>query len=135
MTKQRDLALEWLVFAGEDLQAAHVLSKEGIYSQACFHAQQFAEKLFKAFLHFHAISFKKIHDLNELFRICLPVNEEILQVFEEPLMVLNLYYAPTRYPDGIPGSFPHRLPNKTDAAQAFATAEKLYKTISLFLEK
>jgi HEPN domain-containing protein len=40
----------WIAFARRDVQAAHVLQHNGIYEEACFHAQQAAEKALKAFL-------------------------------------------------------------------------------------
>lgn len=34
----------WLIFAREDLVVAKIVLDEGIYHQACFHAQQCVEK-------------------------------------------------------------------------------------------
>ena len=40
----------WLALARRDVQAADVLRHNGIYEEACFHAQQAAEKALKVFL-------------------------------------------------------------------------------------
>jgi HEPN domain-containing protein len=34
----------WLIFARENLVVARIVLDEGIYNQACFHAQQCVEK-------------------------------------------------------------------------------------------
>jgi HEPN domain-containing protein len=44
-------ALErWLAFAREDLRMAELALAEGIFNQACFHAQQCVEKVIKGWL-------------------------------------------------------------------------------------
>ncbi len=44
----------WLIFAEEDLKVAEIVLREGLYNQACFHAQQCAEKALKAALLAHS---------------------------------------------------------------------------------
>lgn len=126
MTKPPDEATEWLYFAGEDLRASSLLCKEGIYGLACLHAQQCAEKCLKAYIVHRKYRIKKIHDLNELLEICLAAGGNELKQFDEELSVLNMFYAPMRYPAGIPGSLADRLPGKKDSEQAIYAAEKIY---------
>ena len=62
----------WLRFAGEDLSTAELIfEQERPFRQACFHAQQAAEKAIKAVLIFLQIDFSYRHDLDYL-RTLLP---------------------------------------------------------------
>jgi HEPN domain-containing protein len=47
-SKNRHQAQRWLQTAEEDVHAAQVLLTGGMYAQACFYAQQSAEKAIKA---------------------------------------------------------------------------------------
>ena len=66
----------WLVRAAEDLRAAvHVLTANPpILGDLVFHCQQATEKLFKAFLVWHDVVFRKTHNLEELGEQCLAVD-------------------------------------------------------------
>ncbi|MBI4211181.1 MAG: HEPN domain-containing protein [Deltaproteobacteria bacterium] len=130
MTKQLEFAKEWLFYAGQDVQASNILYREKIYVQTCFHAHQCVEKTMKAFLVLHGQRIPKTHDLLVLFEDSLVLDQNLFKSFEDQMMTLNLFYIPTRYPDAIPGSLPHRLPNRSDAKEALTTAEEVYAVIS-----
>jgi len=55
--------INWLFFADEDFNAAKALLNDKIYNQVCFHAQQAAEKSFKAFLKSRGIVIPRTHNL------------------------------------------------------------------------
>ncbi len=59
---------DWLTHAESDLRLARVARerKDIIPEQACFHAQQSAEKALKAVLLFKRIEFPLVHDLKTL---------------------------------------------------------------------
>jgi HEPN domain-containing protein len=61
----------WLRYAREDLLAAEVFVEQEMARQACFHAQQAAEKAIKTALVFLQIEFPYRHDL-DLLRNLLP---------------------------------------------------------------
>jgi len=63
----------WLVKALADLRAAECLLalQPPLTGLALFHAQQAVEKALKAFLSWHDIPFRKIHDLSVLGQQCL----------------------------------------------------------------
>jgi HEPN domain-containing protein len=67
---------EWIVRAERDLAAAaHDLKAEPPFlHEVAFHAQQAAEKTFKAFLTWHGKPFRKTHNLEELGEQCLGVD-------------------------------------------------------------
>lgn len=129
MKKLSEEVQEWVDYADEDLRAAQVLLREGIYNQACFHAQQCAEKMLKAVLLHHGQPLPKIHDLNELFEKSVAENLLDLLPFREQVATLSLYYVPTRYPDAMLGALPDRLPGKRDAAEAVEFADELTQLI------
>jgi HEPN domain-containing protein len=76
-------ASRWLTFAREDLRVAELVLREGIYNQACFHAQQCVEKALKALIsHSRASAPPKTHDItglwqdnrNQVFWLYVPPN-------------------------------------------------------------
>ena len=112
----------WLGFAREDLQMADLALSSEIYNQACFHAQQCAEKSLKAMIVFQGVVTPRLHAITDLANL-LP--EAWLSDLREEIGSLDDYYIPTRYPDALPGSLPEGLPGKADAESAVALARRL----------
>ncbi len=72
MKDKHDLVRGWMAKAASDLIAANLLlDGAGPYDTACFHAQQAIEKMLKGLLAFRELSIPRIHDLEELQRLCL----------------------------------------------------------------
>ena len=64
----------WLLKARSDLNACRrTLEADGPYDTTCFHAQQAIEKSLKALLAFHGQPVPRTHDLEDLQRLCLPL--------------------------------------------------------------
>ena len=64
---------EWAMHADDDLRVAqHTLSMQENcpYRLVAYHAQQCAEKYFKAFLVFHRIDFPFTHNIARLLELC-----------------------------------------------------------------
>lgn len=115
----------WLKFADDDLRTARlVLEEEGLFPIACFHSQQAAEKLLKAYLVNNDLPFPKTHDLRDLLRLCA-ARDPAFKELELACRSLNRFYVPTRYPEAVAGSLPGGLPNKADAEKALADAEEI----------
>jgi HEPN domain-containing protein len=97
-------ALRWLRTGEDDLEAATVLKKNGKFPHACFHAQQAGEKALKAIWNYadadpwgHSIR-KLIEDLENV-----DVNRyEQLKGLLRAATILDRFYIPTRYPNGLP---------------------------------
>ena len=72
-----ELVKQWLAKAEEDFAVAEYLlgAKTGFWGTIGFHAQQAAEKFFKAFLVEHQIEFPKTHDLMQLLELIALVNK------------------------------------------------------------
>ncbi|MBN1613630.1 MAG: HEPN domain-containing protein [Deltaproteobacteria bacterium] len=90
---------QWFAYAREDLSLArHGLTiAEGVpYRLIAYHAQQCAEKCFKAYLVYHRIDFPYTHNLSHLLELCGEETGwiESLMVAEE----LTAYATAARYP-------------------------------------
>ena len=92
-------AREWLVETLRDLRRVEILlaATPADVEGALFHCQQAAEKALKAFLTWHDVRFRRIHDLEEIGKQCVQVDQTL-----GPLMAraetLSEYATRFRYP-------------------------------------
>jgi HEPN domain-containing protein len=88
---------EWLEKAAVDLRSAQALIDADIVSTALFHCQQAVEKTFKAFLTWHGVPFRRVHDLEETGRLCVAAEPALAEIVKraEPL---TEYAWKLRYP-------------------------------------
>lgn len=68
---QLDLARALALKADHDIQAVELLMGEGATDVICFHLQQAAEKILKAYLQANSIEFPRTHDLDALLEFVL----------------------------------------------------------------
>jgi HEPN domain-containing protein len=116
-------AERWLRQAENDLAFGHVALREDFFHQACFIAQQAAEKALKAVAYGLGDRVVLGHSLIELVdRLVSRVPE--LEEQAEAAGILDQYYVPTRYPNGLPGGTPFEAFNRTQAEEALAAAER-----------
>lgn len=76
----------------------------------------------QGYLLWAANDYPRVHRLVELLILC----QEQDVTFQELLtdcIVVDQYYVPTRYPNGIPGSLPDGLPGPDEAQEAILIAE------------
>jgi HEPN domain-containing protein len=100
MDKQTELR-QWINIADKDLSAAQHMAKNMWpvpYEIICFHCQQAAEKYLKWVLVLHDIDPPKIHDLEELEKLCESIIPQFGTLFEK-CAALTEYAVHTRYPD------------------------------------
>jgi len=92
----------WLAKAGHDfLNIDNNLSAPRVpWDTVCFHAQQAAEKLLKAFLVFHGRPLIRTHDLVALLSACFGVEPE-LATLQSDCQKLSQYAVASRYPDDL----------------------------------
>jgi HEPN domain-containing protein len=115
---------QWPDRAAEDLTVARLLLRERYFSHACFLAQQCAEKSLKAYLLAVKNNYPRAHKLVDLITLCIAVNSEFSR-FRDDCIVIDQYYVPTRYPNGIPGALPEGMPASQEAGEAVASAEAI----------
>jgi len=102
MDKQAELR-QWLELADNDLALAEFASNKMWpvpYAIICFHCQQAVEKYLKRFLVIHDIDPPKIHDLEELLKLCIDINPQFSTIYEK-CSTLSGYAVQTRYPNEI----------------------------------
>lgn len=108
---------QWLDKAEEDLITIsnNLAASQIPINSCCFHAQQAAEKYFKAFLIFHRIEFPKTHDLILLIELCKKVDLSF-EKLQQQAIDLSVFAIAPRYPNAIIN------PDLNDAKLAYNSA-------------
>jgi HEPN domain-containing protein len=119
MTKPHE---QWVYYASQDQLSMWALMREGIYSHACYHAQQAVEKMMKAYLVANQKPYPKTHGLMILHRL---MEVDWLAEYSSDLRKLSEHYVPTRYPDAVVGALPDRLPGEGEAKDAMGWADDI----------
>jgi HEPN domain-containing protein len=121
----------WLVTAEDDLDSAVILGKNGKFAHSCFHAQQAAEKALKAAWYLsdadpwgHSVK-KLIEDLENINGSFY----DVLRSFIRIGMVLDRFYIPTRYPNGLPEITPDAAFTAQDADTCIAHATEIVRAV------
>ena len=113
----------WLEQAARDVGAGWALVDAGYFEHACFMAQQGAEKAMKAIA--YALGERKVlgHSVRELtqqYSVRVPSLGGLLP----SARILDLYYVPTRYPNGLPGGVGRDAFTKKQAMEGLAASER-----------
>jgi len=115
--KNRIEAQRWLHTADDDLDSAIILKANRKFAHSCFHAQQAAEKALKA-VWYHSDADPWGHSIKKLIDDLKSIDLglfEILNNFSRQGTVLDRFYIPTRYPNGLPDITPDIAFNEEDA--------------------
>ncbi len=131
MTRKAESRL-WFQFAEDDLRVAQLALREGIYTQACFHAQQAVEKVLKGLWVCQGKRPPRTHALLPLWEGLTP---NPLQEWQAQMSLLTLFYSPSRYPDAIPGSLPEGYPGRTLAEDAVKAARQIFHQAAQWLDE
>ena len=125
-SEDRHEAQRWLDTAAEDLRAARTLAEAGFYAHACFSTQQCAEKTAKAMWYLVGADpwGHSVQALIEEF----PLRDRLddADALIKKAAVLDRFYIPTRYPNGLPDLTPGKNYFRTDAEQAIGLADDLW---------
>lgn len=127
-------ALKWLIEAREDVSAAEHLRSGNHYSHACFHSQQAAEKALKAFLYEYEVEEPWGHSLVTLLEEAATYDNTLLEPLYRVATILDRFYIPTRYPNGLPGGLPSKSYHEDDADQTIRLAKKIIDAIHARIE-
>ncbi|MBI2059586.1 MAG: HEPN domain-containing protein [Nitrospirae bacterium] len=119
-------AVSWLRQAADDLKYARILLREGGFALTCFVSQQVAEKSLKGFLYSRGEELIKTHSVIELGRWCAKY-EKKFDPLTEKAKILDGYYIPTRYPNGLPGGAPYEAFTRGQAAGAVQLAAQVLR--------
>jgi HEPN domain-containing protein len=95
----REAVRQWRAKAQSDWATVKILttSESCPTDVACFHCQQFVEKLLKAILTLHNIEAPKTHDLRRLIQLAEPFVSELSQL-SDASDKLTVHGVETRYP-------------------------------------
>ena len=117
-------ARRWQLQAENDLAYAQGGLTGGFAAQTCFMAQQVTEKALKAAL---LATGAKSHRGHSCARLGVKLVEVIpdIEAMRHGLMLLDQYYVPTRYPNGIPSGAPFEAYSITQAEQALDIAAQI----------
>lgn len=118
----------WLRRATADFQAAKhdLTASPPLLADAVFHCQQAVEKIFKGFLMWHGVLFRKTHSLEELGEQCLDLDATLKDLVDRAVP-LTEYAWKFRYP-GEPEE-----PSQEEAEEALRVAQEVLKAINALL--
>lgn len=128
MSEETRIARQWVAKAKNDLLSAdnNLSAAEVPYDAVCFHCEQAAEKLLKAFLVGNGRPPPRSHDLFLLLETVGALSGEA-ESLREALAVLMPYAVEIRYPqDGI-------VPAEEDAREAREAAGQVFAWLNLAL--
>jgi HEPN domain-containing protein len=124
----------WLAQAEEDLKWVKDLADRGGYYLACFLAQQTGEKAMKAFLYAQGEEVVLGHSVERLCTMASQWKPDLKESLKR-WAVLDTYYIPTRYPNGLPDSIPAKVYTEEIAKGAAALAEEIVLSIRSELDR
>jgi HEPN domain-containing protein len=124
----------WLEQATHDLHWADDLAQRGGYHIACFLAQQVAEKALKGFLYACGEESVLGHSVQRLGAEIASRDEELARAARR-WAVLDGYYIPTRYPNGLPDSIPALVFTAEAATSAVALAREAVEAVGQRMER
>jgi HEPN domain-containing protein len=131
----RKITIKWLKQAGADLKAAKDSLEDGNYEWSCFQSQQSGEKALKACLYERGYTSIITHSLKELLRECSKLDESF-NMLAKDARNLDMFYIPTRYPNGLSGDLaPTEFYEKEDAEKCISSAELILNVVKTFLTK
>jgi HEPN domain-containing protein len=126
--KHQHEAERWISQGEEDLDAARVLLEGEKYAQACFYCQQSGEKAMKGFAWSNGL------DLwgHSLLKLCDKLKEHDVQVAgleRRDMALLDKFYIPTRYPNGLPEITPQKGFCREEAEEGMKAAKRILKWV------
>lgn len=129
--KRTEEAERWFRQAFYDLKAARWNMEGGFFSTVCFLAQQSGEKALKALLYFEGARRRALltHSLLEMVNAARDLNLEAAAGLDAPARGLDLHYIPSRYPNGLPGGYPHQFYDRKEAERAVGAAQEILEAV------
>ena len=99
------------------------------YDWSCFQSQQAAEKCLKAFLYNRGYTSIITHSLKELVMEA-EKREQLFSKIKSGAKYLDMFYIPTRYPNGLAGNLaPFEFYEEEDAKKCIGYAESILTTV------
>jgi HEPN domain-containing protein len=130
MRPNRDTALRWLRQAAHDLRIARGHQERSDYSDACFMAEQAAQKALKGFLMAQGQRAIPLHSVAQSAERCAQFDADFtVHILSGRL--LDQYYIPTRYPDALaPPAVPFESYTQEQGERAVAAVQALVSLVT-----
>lgn len=130
-------AKRWMRTARYDLETAEILLDNNRYAHCCFLSQQSAEKALKAIYY--------LNDEDGWGHSVLNLIDEIKEVdkgafsmlvgFRDDAVVLDKFYIPTRYPNGLPDITPDAAYTQKEAKEGIRIAREICDAATRIIEE
>lgn len=125
-------ARRWLKAAHEDLEYARHAAASDFHAPACFHSQQAAEKAVKAVHYQRGARVVIGHNVRALIEGLEP-REPALDVLLNDARELDIFYLPTRYPNGLDDGTPGEAFSSPQSQRAVQLADKIVDAAGAFV--
>lgn len=122
-------AERWYRTAEDDLRFARLALETEFFHKACFHAQQAGEMAIKAVAYGLGERVVLGHSIAELVQKYADRVPGLGRLSEDASL-LDQFYIPTRYPNGLPGGLPSESYSETQAVSAIAAADRILRFAS-----
>lgn len=133
MKHPREELNRWLKQAEHDLEAARLDLGNKFYADACYSAEQAAQKALKGYLYFRGSPLVWKHSVKELITECTSYDFTFSKLLDAG-KILDQYYIPTRYPDVLaPPAVPFESYTKTQAVEATRFAKKIVDKVKMII--
>lgn len=129
MKDKKEEALRWIKQVKEDLEVAKYNHQGKKFFVSCFYSHQAVEKTLKGYLIYKGIEYIWGNSILNLLKECLKFDKNFNK-FKEKVVLLDRFYIPTRYPNGLPGGIPAEFFTEKDSNEAISIAEEIYNFIS-----
>jgi len=121
---------QWLNTARKDLDYARLAADAGFHAHACFNAHQAAEKAVKAIHYARGARMVLGHSIRQLIeRLGIPSLGAQLPAARQ----LDLYYVPTRCPNGLDDGTPDEAFSADQASQALDFANDIVAAAAVII--
>ncbi|HQN48469.1 MAG TPA: HEPN domain-containing protein [Caldisericia bacterium] len=114
--------------ASEDIDVAKYNHKGEKFFISCFLSHQAVEKILKGYLIYKGFEHIWRHSVSDLSKECEKIDKDFESLRKE-ILILDKYYIPTRYPNGLPGGIPAEVFTERDSFETITLSEKALKFI------
>lgn len=122
----------WLDTARKDLEYARFATEAGFHAHACFNAHQAAEKAVKAIHYAKGARMVLGHSIRQLIE---NLNIPRLALLLSAARQLDLYYVPTRYPNGLDDGTPEEAFSSDQSSKALGFAQEIVEAATRIIDE
>ncbi len=135
MKHQIDEFNRWLKQARHEIEAAGKDLEHAFFADACYSAEQAAQKALKGYLYLKGSRMVWKHSIKELLDECAAHSQQFSALIDAG-RILDQYYIPTRYPDALaPPAVPFESYTETQAREAIKLASDIVTQVEQYGEK